>query len=46
MHTQVKNSGLFELKMKFIDFIDTSIEKVVLLDNKNKYSSEVVNRKY
>jgi hypothetical protein len=46
MHQQVKSSGLFELKMRFIEYIDTSIEKICTLDNKNQYSSEVVKRKY
>ena len=32
--------------MKFIEFIDTSIEKICTLDNKKQYSSEVVRKKY
>jgi hypothetical protein len=32
--------------MKFIEYIDTSIEKLCTLDTKNKYSSEGVKRKY
>jgi hypothetical protein len=46
LHKQVRTSALFDLKMKFIEYIDTSIEKICTLDNKNQYSSEVVKRKY
>lgn len=46
MHQQVKQSGQFELKMRFIEFVDCSIEKICALDGKNNYSSEVVKRKY
>ncbi len=46
MYQQVKQAGLFDLKMKFIEYIDTSIEKICTLDAKDKYSSEVVRKKH
>lgn len=36
---QINKSGLFELKMKFIDFIDNTIERLYALENKKPYSS-------
>lgn len=46
IHSQVRQNGQFELKMKFIEYIDTAIERLYLLDNKKPYNSEVVRRKY
>lgn len=34
LHAQVKQHGKFELKMKFIEYIDNCIEKIYTLDSK------------
>lgn len=39
LQEQINKSGLFELKMKFIDFIDNTIERLYALENKKPYSS-------
>lgn len=45
VHAQVKRNGAFELRMKFIEYIDTSIENIYNLAN-NKHSSEKIPKKY
>lgn len=47
VNSQVKQTGLFELKMKFIDYIDTCIERIYNLDNNKKgYQSQRIPKKY
>lgn len=46
VNKQVREGGSFEFKMKFIDFVDTTIERLYQLDSKKAYSTEVVKTKY
>ena len=46
INRQLKASGNFEMKMKFIDFIDTTIEKLYNMENRRDAKKEVVQKKY
>ena len=46
INRQLKASGNFEMKMKFIDFIDTTIEKLYNMENRRDANREVVQKKY